>query len=144
MSFNYLSVLVFFVSVAGQLISYIIKRHYLLKESVVCMIVKQMGVSFYCCHTSCLERTGATYEASFFMINIALGCCCNAWKSWKSCTYIGSEVFILSQSCSRNRMFKKLELGAIEEFFSSCLILLRIIAGAFGCLSMFSCAVVLI
>ena len=41
-------------------------------------------------------------------------------------------------------MFKELELGAIEDFFSSCLILSRIIAGAFGCLSMFSCAVVLI
>ena len=124
---------------------YIIKDHYLLKESVVRMIVKRTDVSFYCCHRSCLEGTGSSSEASFLTVtNNALGCCWNAWKSWRGCTYVWSEVFILYQSCSRNCLFEELELGVCERFFSSCLILSRIIAGAIGCLSWSSCAAVLI
>ena len=101
---------------------YIIKDHYLLKESVVRTIVKRTDVSFYCCHRSCLEGTGSSSEASFLTVtNNALGCCWNAWKSWRGCTYVWSEVFILYQSCSRNCLFEELELGVCERFFSSCL-----------------------
>ena len=71
------------------------------RESVVRRDVKRTGASFCCCCRSCSSHgTGSSdREASFLVrVKMALGCCCIAWKSWRSCRIL--EFYSCCQSCS--------------------------------------------
>ena len=50
--------------------------------------MKQMDASFCCCCRSCSSHgTGSSDREASFLVRVktALGCCCIAWKSWRSC-----------------------------------------------------------